>query len=689
MDVKQAEQRINKLKKEIEYHRYLYHVLDRQEISDGALDSLKHELFKLEQEFPQFITADSPTQRVGGEPLPEFQKWTHQVPMLSIEDVFSSEELLDWKNRIQKLAPGEKFDYYSEIKMDGLAVTLIYENRELKIGATRGDGQVGENVTHNLKTIEAIPLRLPKEKEVREMIKKIEFHFDEEKLNILFSKIKERVEIRGEVFMGKKVFDELNKKQESAGLPPFANPRNVSAGSIRQLDPKITASRKLDFFGYALISNLGQENHEESHEILKLLGIKVNPENKYCADLDEVKKYHEYVGKKRSKFPYWSDGIVININDNKIFDRLGTVGKTRRGMVAFKFPAEEATTIVREVIWQVGRTGALTPVAVMDPVSIAGTTVTHSTLHNLDEIERLGVKIGDTVVIEKAGDIIPKIVKVLPNLRAGKEKSIVAPKKCPMCDTELVRKSGEVAIYCSNQKCFARSLKKIKHFVSKKAMNIDGLGDKIIEKLLEVGLIRDAADLYELEIGDILPLERFAEKSSVNLIEAIDKSRKAPLARFIFALGIRHVGEETAIDLANNFGDILKIKNLKKEDLERVQDVGGVMAESVVGWFRDKNNADFLERLLKNVDLAKPKVINKVWRGLKFILTGTLEKMTRDEAKEKIRLLGGDVVSSVSKETDYLVLGADPGSKYEKAKKLGVKILDEGEFLKMLKEAEE
>jgi DNA ligase (NAD+) len=320
----------------------------------------------------------------------------------------------------------------------------------------------------------------------------------------------------------------------------------------------------------------------------------------------------------------------------------------------------------------------------MDPVFIAGTTVTHSTLHNLDEIERLGLKIGDTIIIEKAGDIIPKIIKVLPDLRSGKEKKIVTPEKCPMCESKLIRKSGEVAIYCPNQKCFARSLKKIKHFVSKRAMDIDGLGDKIIEKLLEEGLIRDAADLYELEAGDILPLERFAEKSASNLIAAIDKSRRVPLARFLYALGIRHVGEETAIDLANNFGDILEIKILKKDELEKVYDIGGVMAESIADWFFDKSNLDFLERLLKNIDIVKPKVINKVWEGIKFVLTGTLEALTRDEAKEKIRLLGGDVASSVSKETDYLVSGADPGSKYEKAKKLGVKVIDEAEFLKML-----
>jgi DNA ligase (NAD+) len=690
MNREEAKKRIEKLKAEIDHHRYLYHVLDRQEISDAALDSLKHELYRLEQEFPEFITSDSPTQRVGGEPLPEFKKWQHGTPMLSIEDVFSEEELVDWKNRIQKLVPSEEFDYYAEIKMDGLAMSLVYEKGFLKVGATRGDGKTGEDVTHNLRTIEAIPLqlRVPEEKEINEFIKKFgKEGLDEKKFRQSLKKLPERVEARGEAFMTKKVFDGLNKAQEKAGLPVFANPRNAAAGSIRQLDPKITATRKLDFFGYALLTDFGQTTHEQTHEILRLLGIKVNPLNRRCKNLDEVLVYHEEIGKKRPHLPYWTDGVVVNINKIRTLEKLGVVGKTPRGMIAFKFPPEQATTIVREVVWQVGRTGAVTPVAVMDPVFIAGTTVTHSTLHNLDEIERLGLKIGDTVIIEKAGDVIPKVVKVLPNLRTGKEKKINPPEKCPRCETKLVHKDGEVAIYCPNKKCFARSMRQIRYFVSKKAFNMEGLGKKIVERFLDEGLIRDAADLFELEAGDILPLERFAEKSSANLIEAINNSKKIPLARFIFSLGIRHVGEETAVDLANYFGSLEKLRNANLEALQAVPNVGGVMAESIIEWFHDKGNEDFLERLLKNVSIIKPAAVKKTWQGLKFVLTGSLESLTRDQAKEKIRMLGGDVISSVSKETDYVVAGSDPGSKYDNAQKLGVKIIDEKEFLVMLEKA--
>lgn len=688
MTREEAKKRIEKLKAEINYHRYLYHVLDRQEISDAALDSLKHELFRLEQQFPEFITPDSPTQRVGGTPLPEFKKWRHEVPMLSMEDVFSPEELSDWKNRVQKLLPHEKFDYYAEIKMDGLAVTLVYEDGLFKVGATRGDGKVGENVTQNLKTIEAIPLRLrvSSEKEIDEFIKKFgKDGLDEKKLRRMLASFFGRIEVRGETFMMKKIFEELNRAQEKDGLPPFANPRNAAAGSIRQLDSQITASRKLDFYGYALVTDLGQTTHEQAHEILKLIGIKVNPLNEHCNTLEDVIDYHERIYKKRPHLPCWTDGIVVNINKIKTFEKLGVVGKTPRGIIAYKFAPEQATTVVREVLWQVGRTGAVTPVAVMDPVFIAGTTVTHSTLHNLDEIGRLGLKVGDTVIIEKAGDVIPKVVKVLPHLRTGREKKIAPPEKCPMCGTRLVRKSGEVAIYCPNQKCFARSLRKIMHFVSRKAFDIEGLGHKIVERFLDEGLIRDAADLFKLEAGDILPLERFAEKSTSNLIEAIRKSKQIPLARFLFALGIRHAGEETAVDLANYFGSLEKLKEATLEELQAVPNVGGVMAESIYEWFRDKSNAAFLDRLLEHVEIIKPKIGKQPWRGLKFVLTGSMESMTRDEAKEKIRALGGDVSSSVSVETDYVVAGREPGSKYDKAKKLGVKIIGEKEFLELLK----
>lgn len=689
MTKEEAKKRIEKLKKTINHYRYLYHVLDRSDISDAALDSLKHELYKLEQQYPEFITSDSPTQRVGGEALEGFKKVVHKTPMLSIEDVFQTEELKAWEDRLRKLMPHQKLDYYAEVKMDGLAVSLVYRDGIFSVGSTRGDGKIGEDVTQNLKTIEAIPLRLhePSEHEVENFLKKYGEAVDKKKFLSVIKDLSGEVEMRGECFMDKSVFEEINREQKKKGEPLFANPRNAAAGSIRQLDSKITASRKLDFFGYALMADLGQKTHEAAHEILKLIGVKVNPENRYAKNLEEVEEFHKYLEKVRSRLNYWIDGEVVVLNDNGAFDKLGVVGKTPRGMIAYKFPPEQATTVVREVVWQVGRTGAITPVAVMDPVFIAGTTVTHSTLHNLDEIERLGVKIGDTVIIEKAGDVIPKVVQVLPNLRTGKEKKIVPPEFCPMCETKLVRRAGEVAIYCPNQKCFAQTLRQTAHFVSKRAFNIDGLGPKILEKFLEEGLIRDAADLYELEAGDILPLERFAEKSAANLIEAIDKSKKIPLGRLIYALGIRHVGEETATDLANYFGGLEKLREATIEGLQTVPNVGGVMAESIIGWFRDKSNKDFVVRLLKNISVIKPAAVKKTWQGFKFVLTGTLEGLTRDQAKEKIQMLGGDVTSSVSKETDYVVAGSEPGSKYDKAKKLGVKIIDEKEFLKMLREA--
>lgn len=687
MTKEEAKKRIEKLKTEIDHYRYLYHVLDRSDISDAALDSLKHELYKLEQQYPEFITPDSPTQRVGGEALKEFKKVVHEVPMLSIEDVFSFEELAAWEERIRKLMSHQKFDYYVEVKMDGLAVALIYENGIFSVGGTRGDGKIGEDVTQNLKTIEAIPLRLnkPSEREIENFLKKYGEAVDKK---IFLSKIKNlagKIEVRGECFMGKNVFEEINREQKKKGEALFANPRNAAAGSIRQLDSKITASRKLDFFGYALMTDFGQKTHEAAHEILKLLGVKVNPENRYAKNLAEVKEFHKHLEKVRAKLNYWMDGEVVVLNDEEAFSKLGVVGKTPRGMVAYKFPPEQATTIVREVVWQVGRTGAITPVAVMDPVFVAGTTVTHSTLHNLDEIERLGVKIGDTVIIEKAGDVIPKVVKVLPNLRTGKEKKIVPPEFCPMCETKLVRRAGEVAIYCPNPKCFAQTLRQTSHFVSKRAFNIDGLGHRILERFLEEGLIRDAADLFELEAGDILPLERFAEKSAANLIEAVDKSKKISLGRLIYALGIRHVGEETAADLANYFGSLEKLREATQEELQAVPNVGGVMAESILEWFRDKSNKDLVGRLLKNIFVIKPVATKKTWQGLKFVLTGTLVSLTRDQAKEKIQMLGGDVTGSVSKETNFVVAGSEPGSKYDRAKKLGVKILDEKEFLEMLK----
>ncbi len=681
----EAKARIDKLKKEVEHHRYLYHVLDRTEITDAALDSLKHELYKLEQEYPEFITPDSPTQRVGGEPLAKFKKVTHETPMLSMEDVFSPEELADWHERNRKLISKLPEDFYVEIKMDGLAVSLVYEDGVLVQGSTRGNGQIGEEVTGNLRTIEAIPLKLrePSEAETEKFIKDAGAGLDAKKFRAALAG--GRIEIRGEAYMRKKVFNELNKEQEKKGEPPFANPRNAAAGAIRQLDPKVAASRRLSFFGYQLATDVGERTHETAHAIIKFLGAPVNPLSRRCRSLPEVATYQAEIRAKREGLDYWTDGVVVVVLDNERFDRLGVVGKTPRGHVAYKFPAEQVTTVVREVVWGVGRMGTVTPVAVVDPVFVAGTTVTHATLHNLDEIERLGVKVGDTVILEKAGDVIPKIVSVLPRLRTGREKAIQAPKKCPMCGTELVRPDGAVALICPNKKCFARNLAAIAHFVARNAMDIEGLGEKTIEQFMNEGLVRDPADLYELTVGDVLPLERFAETSAANIVSAVAKARQASLPRFLYALGIEHVGEETAMNVASHFGTVEKLRRAGVEELTAIEGVGEVVAKSVVDWFRDPLREKYLDRLLRRVEVKPaPKKITGPLSGKTFVFTGELQSMSRDEAKEKVRALGAKASESVSKLTDCVVAGPGAGEKLDKARKLGVNVLNEKEFLDII-----
>ncbi|MEA3272541.1 MAG: NAD-dependent DNA ligase LigA, partial [Patescibacteria group bacterium] len=658
----EAQRRIEKLKKEIAHHRYLYHVKDKIEISDAALDSLKHELLKLEQEHPEFITPDSPTQRVGGKSLAKFRKVEHSQRMLSMEDVFSFEEMREWENRLKKLVPAKagnhkQFDYYCEVKVDGLAVSLIYEDGILKIGATRGDGRVGEDVTQNIKTIDAIPLRLQKN------------------LN---------AEIRGECFMPKSIFEKLNKEQKKKGLAEFANPRNIAAGSIRQLDSKITALRKLDFFGYSVVSDLGQATHEESHEIMKSLGVKTNPLSKHCKNLKEVDDYYKLINKKREKLDYWIDGIVVTINDNNLFKQLGVRGKAPRGLIAYKFPGEQATTVVKDVRWQVGRTGAITPVAIMEPTAIGGTTVQHATLHNFDEIKRLNLKIGDTVILEKAGDIIPKIIEVLKGMRPKNAKSILVPHKCPICKSEIKRK--KVILYCVNPKCSAKDIKQITHFVSKKGFDIVGLSGKIIEQLMGAGLVSTPADLFRLSKEELMNLERFREKSAENLINAINQSKEVSLARFIYALGIDGVGEETAIDLAKNFMILEKIRKASAEKIESIPNIGSVVAKNIYEYLRDEKNQQVVDNLIKNGVKIKEvyRRANLPLKNKTFVFTGELDSITRDEAKAKVREFGGNVSGSVSSKTDFIVIGANPGSKCDKAKKLGVKILSESEFLQKI-----
>lgn len=693
MDRNQAKERIKKLCEEINYHRYLYHVLDRQEISDAALDSLKNELQKLEDLFPEFVTLDSPTQRVGGKPLKQFKKVRHDVPMISLNDSFTEEDLYDWEKRIKKLLPGAlKPDYFAEAKGDGFAVSLIYENGIFKTGSTRGDGAVGEDVTENLKTIDAIPLKIganlghiaKKHKEIEKIIN------SSQKIKKAILSLPKIIEARGEVYMTKRAFEEINKEQKRKNLPLFANPRNIAAGSVRQLDSKITALRNLSFFAWDLITDLGQETHEEEHMIMKVLGFPTVPLAKYCRSLEDIISFKEEVGEKRANLPFLIDGIVVQVNNGKIFERLGIVGKAPRGAVAFKFPAQAATSVIESISVQVGRTGVLTPVATLRPVQIGGVTVTHATLHNIDEIKRLGVMIGDTVIVERAGDVIPAITGVLKRLRPKNAREFHMPRSCPICGSLVNRKKGEVAYYCSNKNCSAIQREKLYHFVSKKAFDIDGLGPKIIDTLIDNGLIKDAADIFSLKKEDIEPLERFAEKSAYNLIEAINQKKKIELNRFIFALGIHHVGEETAIDLAKKFGSIEKLFEAPLEDLGKIRDIGGVVSESVYNWFHDQKNQELLKKFeeaglkVKSPAYAKASAGAQKLSGKTFILTGTLESMTRDEAKEKIRQLGGDISESVSVKTSYVIAGSNPGSKLKKAQELGVKIITEKEFKKLI-----
>ena len=686
MNRDEAKKRIDKLKSEVEYHRYLYHVLDREEISDAALDSLKHELYELEQQYPQLITADSPTQRVGGEPRPEFKKVKHEKLMLSMEDVFSPSELADWHERNRKILPRLSADFFAEVKMDGLAVSLVYEDGILVGGSTRGDGKVGEDVLQNLKTIEAIPLKLREntEAEIAKFLAAAGKEINAKKFRAALAG--GRIEIRGETYMRKHVFDELNKLQTKRHEPLFANPRNAAAGAIRQLDSKITASRRLSFFGYALATDMGEADHELAHAIIKFLGVPVNPLSRRCRSLEEVQTFFKDIEKKRETLDYWIDGTVIVVYDNAQFDRLGVVGKTPRGHVAYKFPAAQVTTKVLEVTWGVGRMGTVTPVAVVEPVFVAGTTVTHATLHNLDEIARLGIKIGDTVILEKAGDVIPKIVQVLPRLRTGDEKTIAVPKKCPMCGTPLVREEGVVALICPNKNCFARNSAAIAHFVARNAMNIDGLGEKTIEQFMNEGLVRDPSDLYELTIGDILPLERFAETSAANIVKAVAAARHAVLPRFLYALGIEHIGEETALAIASHFGTIEKLRRATLDELVGIEGVGAVVAKSVSDWFADAKHEKYLDRLLKHIAVAPaPQAASGALSGQVFVFTGEMEAMSRDEAKEIVRSLGGKASETVSAKTTHVVAGPGAGEKLDKAKKLGIKVLNEKEFLGIIR----
>lgn len=663
MNKSEAKNRAEKLRETINKYRYQYHVLDKSEISDEALDSLKKELFDLEQKYPEFITADSPTQRVEGKPLDKFRKVQHESRMYSLNDTFSKEDVLDWMKRLENIGLKNIGEFYCDLKMDGLAVELIYENGLFVLGSTRGDGVVGEDVTQNLRTIEAIPLKLegaPPKKLV----------------------------VRGEVFLSRKEFERINKEQKKKGGKIYANPRNIAAGSIRQLDPRITASRKLDFYAYSLVGQTDKYPTKDiEYKALRKFGIKTNPHGIVAKSIQEIFKLQEKWGKEREKLDYEIDGLVVSVNNKKLFERAGVIGKAPRGAVAYKFSPKEAQTIVEDVWVSVGRTGTLTPIAILKPVQIGGVTVSRATLHNIDEIKRLGIKIGDTIIVGRAGDVIPDVIKVLTELRTGKEKEFHMPKKCPICGTPVKQIEGQVAYKCINLDCPAIKREAIYHFVSRKALDMAGIGPKIIDQLMNSALISDSADLFKIKEGDLLNLERFAEKSAENAINAIQSKKKVALDKFIYALGIDHVGEETAFLLAKRFQKLDNLKEAALEELQKIPDIGPVVAESIYKWFQKPYNKKLLGKFHGvGLHIIEEKTTKKSTKlvGKIFVLTGTLESLGREEAKDKIRDLGGDVSSSVSKETDYVIAGAEPGSKYDRAKKLGVKILDEKEFLKML-----
>lgn len=675
MDKNQAKERIEKLKKEINYHRYLYHVLDRQEISDEAFDSLKHELAELEKEYPEFLTPDSPTQRVGGKPLEKFEKVKHRVPQWSFNDAFSVEELEDFDERLRnmlekKIGRRPEIDYMVELKIDGMHVVLTYEKGIFIRGATRGDGKIGEDVTQNLKTIEAIPLRL------------------EKPVDII---------TEGEVFMRKAVFENLNRERVEKQLESFANPRNAAAGAIRQLDPKIVRERKLDCFSYDLSWSKEElpKTQKEELEKLKKFGFKVNRHYEHCRNIKEVVKVWQNWSKKKDKEDYWIDGVVVKVNSRKYQELLGYTGKAPRWAIAFKWPGEQAATLIEDIQVQVGRTGKITPVAHLKPVGLKGSTVTRATLHNLNEIERLGVKIGDTVIVEKAGDVIPAVVGVLKDLRPRGAKDFKMPKSCPVCGSKIIRPKGEVAHYCSNKKCSAIQRQRLYWFISKKAFDIRGLGPKIINRFLDEGLIQDAADVFALKEEDIQGLERFDVKSASNLVRAIANSKEIVLERFLTALGIKFVGEETASLLARelkindfNLGNLISFfQNLSPADLDRIPGIGPKATETVISFFQNKINLKLLRKLERFgiiIKIGKSRVKSKKFRGKTFVLTGTIKAMSRDRAEEKIRSLGGDISGSVSKKTDYVIAGEKPGSKFDKARELGVRVLNEKEFLEMI-----
>jgi DNA ligase (NAD+) len=666
----EARRRIEELREEIEQHNYNYFVLNQPTISDAEYDKLLRELQKLEEQFPQFKSPTSPTQRVGASPQTEFKTVKHSIPMLSLANAFSDDEVREFDTRVKKLAERTEITYVAEPKFDGLAVELVYEDGVFVLGATRGDGETGEDVTQNLKTIKSIPLRLRQPKDLP---------------------IPKRLEVRGEVYMEREDFRKLNELREEHGEPLFANPRNAAAGSLRQLDPSITAQRRLHIFCYDVGQTVGIEfrTQEELLKTLPRYGLRVCPIYRVCKDIDEALEFYREMEKRREELPYEADGVVIKVNDFGIREIVGEVSRNPRWAIAYKFPPKQATTRVKDIIVQVGRTGKLTPVAVLEPVPLGGVTVQHATLHNQDEIEKKDIRIGDWVLIQRAGDVIPEVVQPIVSRRTGTEKKFTMPTHCPVCGDRVVRLPDEVDYRCVNISCPARLKESILHYASKGAADIEGLGERWVEALMNAGLVREIPDLYRLKerVLELVRLERMGAKLAENLLNAIEKSKKVSLARFIYGLGIRHVGEHLAELLAQRFRTLDALMNASEEELLAVEEVGPTVAQSILSFFQDERNREMIRKLrAAGVQILEETIPQKAGAlaGKTFVFTGTLKTMTRGQAEALVKAAGGRVSSNVSRKTDYVVAGEEPGSKLQKARDLGVKVLSEEEFRKLV-----
>jgi len=667
---KDIEKKIEALRDQISHHEYRYFVLDDPEISDFEFDKLVEQLKKLEADNPELITPDSPTQRVGGKPREGVVKVAHSSPMLSLDNTYNEDELRAWERRVHELSGRKDVDYVCELKLDGMSLALVYEDGRLVRGVTRGDGTIGEDVTLNIRTVRSIPLAISKEK-------------------LKTAGIAPDFEVRGELLMPAASFQKMNEDREAKGLSLFANPRNATAGTVRQLDASITASRRLDFFPYILLRD-GRtyfDRHWDSLEALETAGFKVNQNRALAKNMEDVWKFIGNWEAKRESLPYEIDGVVIKVDRTGLQRELGFTGKAPRWAIAYKYAARAGITRIEDIRVQVGRTGKLTPVAVLAPVAIGGTTVRNATLHNMDEIERLGVKIGDWVQVERGGDVIPKVVKVIEDKDHPRgHKTFQMPEKCPVCGTKVVKTEGEVDYRCVNANCPAKLLGTILHFASRGIMNIDGMGESLVNQLIERGLVKNVADIYDLTKKDLLTLERFADKSAQNILDEIEKSKTLPLERVIYGLGIRMVGERTAQFLAEHFGSMDALMNARQEELEQVNEVGPRIAESISEFFQEPKNRDLVKRLRDSglTFTGKKRERGTKLAGKTFVLTGTFAKYSRDEAKKLIEDAGGRVSGSVSKKTDYVVAGSDAGSKLDRAKELGVPVIEEKEMEKLV-----